>query len=77
MVTFPFLTSSHDFVKLEIWDLTGKKIRTVIDREFPAGLQKVQWDVTDDQGARVASGLYIYRFIGTGNVVQTGKLIIR
>lgn len=77
VVTFPFLTSSHDFVKLEIWDLTGKKIRTVIDREFPAGLQKVQWDVTDDQGARVASGLYIYRFIGTGNVVQTGKLIIR
>jgi 5'-nucleotidase / UDP-sugar diphosphatase len=48
-------------VTLVIYDLLGKKIRTLVNRRLPAGEHSIQWDGQNDRGQQVASGLYFYR----------------
>jgi hypothetical protein len=45
---------------LRVFDVLGRRIRTLWDAETGAGLQAVTWDGTDDRGRRVAPGLYLY-----------------
>ncbi len=49
-------------VQLQIYDLTGRVVRTLVDGTLPAGYHTVQWDGRNDQGRRVAQGVYFYRF---------------
>ena len=55
-------------VKLEIYNIVGQKIKTLVDKDQPIGLHQIQWDGTDDKGLKVSSGVYIYRLkAGTFN----------
>ncbi len=47
-------------VSLMIYDLRGKRVRTLADAKFEAGRHHVVWDGRDDRGAAVTSGVYIY-----------------
>ncbi len=62
-------------VKVEIFDLTGRKIRTLVNGVLPAGEHQVNWDGTDDLGRSVASGLYFYRLQNEEHL-QTRKMIL-
>ncbi len=44
-------------VRLEIYDLTGRKVATLVDQFQPRGQYSVEWN-----GADMASGVYFYRF---------------
>lgn len=59
-----------DDVKLNIFNVAGEKIKTLINAEMPAGFYKVSWDA--DQ---VSSGVYFYT-IETKNFLQTRKVIL-
>jgi hypothetical protein len=48
-------------VHLAIYDIAGRKLTTLINREMPAGVSNVGWSGTDDSGRRVASGIYFVR----------------
>lgn len=49
-------------LKLVIFDVTGRPIRTLVAQIMPAaGMHSVYWDGTDDLARPVASGLYFYR----------------
>ncbi|MBN1347813.1 hypothetical protein JXJ21_00230 [candidate division KSB1 bacterium] len=48
-------------VKLDILNLSGQRVRTLLNRCQSAGLHTMNWDATDEQGARVASGIYLCR----------------
>ncbi len=48
-------------VRLTIYDLLGREVRTLVDRDMPAGTFRVTWDGTGAEGSLVASGLYLYR----------------
>ncbi|MFQ5628122.1 MAG: FlgD immunoglobulin-like domain containing protein, partial [bacterium] len=62
-------------VTLQIFNSTGRLIKTVLDGHIPAGRKTISWDGTDASGAQVASGLYFYRVI-SGDVVRMRKLIL-
>ncbi|MFQ5708745.1 MAG: FlgD immunoglobulin-like domain containing protein [bacterium] len=62
-------------VVLEIFNLTGQKVRTLIDEEKPPGEFTVQWDGRNDFGAMSSSGLYVYR-MRAGSFVKTEKMIL-
>jgi len=51
-------------LKLEIFNLKGQKVKTLLDESLPAGNHKVIWNGADDAGRPVASGLYMYRLTG-------------
>ena len=62
-------------VKLEIYDITGALVRTVLDEAVRAGNKEVAWDGTNTSGARVASGMYLCR-MQAGDFVAMKKMIM-
>lgn len=48
-------------VQLAIYNLSGQQIRTLLDQRQLAGSYESTWDGADDNGLKVASGVYIYR----------------
>ena len=66
--------SEARLVNLEIYNLLGQKIRTLIDGQQPATSHTIRWDGRDETGAAVSSGVYLYtltagRFCGTRKMV--------
>jgi hypothetical protein len=49
-------------VRLEVFDLAGRKVRTLVDRRYEAGRHAVRWNGLDDAGAAVSSGVYLVRY---------------
>lgn len=62
-------------VELAIFNLLGQKVRTLVDEEQIAGFHSIRWDSRNDQGAPVASGVYLYR-IRTSEFAQTKKMLL-
>ncbi len=69
--TIPEKTS----VRLEIFNVLGQKIRTLVNEEKLPGYYKIQWNGQDDGGASVPSSLYVYR-IQAGSFAAVQKMII-
>ncbi|MFQ5708141.1 MAG: FlgD immunoglobulin-like domain containing protein [bacterium] len=62
-------------VKIEIFNLLGQRIRTLVDEEKPAGSYTVVWDERMENGEPAASGVYIYR-LKTGQFEKSRKLVL-
>jgi hypothetical protein len=62
-------------VVLQIYNLLGQNIRTLVNARQEAGYREVVWDGRNNVGNAVASGIYIYR-IEAGNFVQTRKMVL-
>lgn len=60
--------------KLEIYDMVGNVVRTLLDSELNAGLQSEMWDGLDENGNKVESGVYVYRL--TGNNTNVSRTMI-
>jgi methionine-rich copper-binding protein CopC len=65
-----FAIAAGEKVKLEIFNITGQKITTLLDRKLKAGEYEVEWNA-----GNVASGVYFYQF-SYGNLVQTKKMVL-
>jgi len=62
-------------VKIEIFDLLGQRVKTVINKEIEAGYHHLNWDGQDDFNNIVASGVYICRF-QANQFVSNRKMVI-
>jgi flagellar hook assembly protein FlgD len=58
-IEFTLARSGH--VNLSIYDLLGRKVRTLASQDLPSGHKSVLWDGKNDSGQDVASGIYFYR----------------
>lgn len=58
-----FLPEVGAVARLEVLDLTGRRVRLLLDHKMPGGSHTVVWDGRDDAGRSVASGIYLYRLI--------------
>lgn len=65
--------SSH--VTLQIINLQGQVVRTLVDGSRSARVHQVTWDGNNDQGQRIASGIYLYR-LQAGDISKTMRLIL-
>ena len=52
-------------------------VRALRDGESPAGEQRITWDGRDEQGARVAPGLYLARAEGNGRALVRRVCLLR
>ncbi|MFQ5640817.1 MAG: T9SS type A sorting domain-containing protein [bacterium] len=62
-------------VTLTIFDLKGRKVRTLVNEMQPAGSYLVNWNGVGVDGTPVASGVYLYR-LETGTTALTRRLVL-
>lgn len=62
-------------VSLDVYNILGRKIATIVDKEYPAGNHSSVWDGTTDDGRAVSSGVYFYR-LKTDNYVASKKMVL-
>ena len=63
-------------VTLEIFDVNGRRVRTLVDGEQQArGPHVIEWKADDDRGVRVSSGVYFCR-LQAGSSMSTAKLVL-
>jgi len=65
--------SGKTLVRLEIYNILGQRVKTLVNDVYTAGRYKVSWDGTNNVGGRVSTGVYIYR-MQAGDIVQSKKL---
>ena len=62
-------------VRIDIYNLLGQRVTTLVDEAKQAGYQKVQWDGRHLYGENVSSGMYFY-IIQAGPYRQVKKMIL-
>ncbi|MFQ6105084.1 MAG: carboxypeptidase regulatory-like domain-containing protein [Candidatus Glassbacteria bacterium] len=62
-------------VLLCVYNLRGKKVKTLVDSFKKPGSHLAQWDGKNDKGERLSSGVYFYR-LEAGDFVETRKLVL-
>jgi len=77
----PSTTISYDVldpgrVRIDIFDVSGRFVRTLVNEPRVAGTYRAAWDGTDDAGALVTSGVYFYRLSMDGVPVTTRKMTL-
>ena len=63
------------FVSIDIYDVMGRKIKSLVNSVQDAGYRSVYWDATNSLGQSVSAGMYIYTIIA-GDFVQTKKMVL-
>ena len=62
-------------VELNVYNLAGQQVATLVQGVRPAGTYALNWDGRDAAGRALASGAYLYR-LRAGTATQTCKLLI-
>jgi hypothetical protein len=73
--TIPFTLAGESDVILNIYGVSGRLVRTLLQERYPAGKQLARWDGRDNNGNMVASGFYFARLEADG-VVATQKMLV-
>jgi hypothetical protein len=65
--------TAYSQVRLRIYDLLGREVKTLIDQTMEAGTHTVHWQGTTNEGGDAASGVYFCRVIvrGTQGILYT------
>ena len=71
----PYQLAASSQVRLEVFNLLGQRIATLVDEARPAGFHTATWHATDRAGRAVAAGVYIYRMT-VGEERQTGRMVL-
>jgi len=71
------ISANHpsEHIRLEIFDLLGRKVRTLASGQYAPGTYSVPWNATDDAGLPVASGIYVYR-LSSPSTSFTKKMVL-
>jgi len=63
------------YVDLSIYNVIGKKVKTIVNQNETAGRKVTAWYGTDDAGNSLGAGMYFYRLTAGGKVF-TKKMIL-
>ena len=73
--TLSFSLHDTERVRLEIFDLNGRKVRSLADEFLQPGIHAIKWDLLSDTRTRVVNGIYFYK-LTTDKVALTGRIIV-
>ena len=65
----------NEHVSINIYDLTGKRVKSLVNTNQDAGYRSIYWNATNDLGQPVSAGMYIYT-IQAGEFRQTKKMVL-
>lgn len=70
-----FNVSRMGMVKLTVYDMNGRVVKTLVDGPRTAGEHTVTWDGRNEDGVPVAGGVYFYR-LATPGMSESNKIVI-
>jgi len=70
-----FALPVNSFVELDVFNVLGQKVATLVQGEMPAGYHTVTWNGANSDGSAVASGIYFYR-ISTEQFTTSKKMMM-
>ena len=73
--TISFSLPSDNHAILNIYDISGKLINTLIDKNMKTGYHNISWDGKDLYGEEVSTGAYVYT-LSTNDISLSGKMIL-
>lgn len=73
--TINYALKENTFVKLQVYNLLGQVVKTLVNENQAGGYKTTNWDGTNQSGIKVPSGVYIYR-IEADKFVQSRKMIL-
>ncbi len=68
-----FSIPARESILIDIFDISGRRVRNLANREFVAGRHSVVWDGLDDANRAASSGTYFYK-IKAGSEVKQGRM---
>jgi hypothetical protein len=73
--TIEFALPQRETVRLDVFDILGRQVSTLVNAEMSAGTWRVVWNGKDANGSPVATGMYIYR-IQAGSFSMVKKMLM-
>ncbi len=75
--TLSFSIPRTGAVRLEVFDVSGRRVRTLLDSEVEAGIHVAEWDGRSNRGHSVSSGIYFARLRWDGREAAERLVRIR
>ena len=72
-ISYAITGSGH--VRMEIFDILGRHVKTLVDEYLADASGQIAWDATDESGQTAASGLYFYR-LSVDDHSQTKRMVL-
>ena len=72
-----YSVAQNGHVELGVYDLSGRKIRTLVSEARVAGEHAVTWDGTDAAGNSVPSGMYFYKYVSGGESTSRKMTLVK
>ena len=66
---------NKSLVNITIYDVVGRKIKSLVNQEQISGSYSLQWDATNSVGESIPAGMYIYT-IQAGKYTSTKKMVL-
>ena len=73
--TLEYTLSEERSVTMDVYNVLGQRVETLVDARTSAGLHTVTWDGTNRYGDRVGSGVYFVR-MEAGSTTETQKVVL-
>jgi FlgD Ig-like domain/Fibronectin type III domain/FG-GAP repeat len=78
VVTIPvFLKEDQHRVEVTVYDMLGRRIKSIVKQNINAGIHNLDWDGKNEQGSVVESGIYLYQLIGDKGILSLPKRLIK
>jgi hypothetical protein len=73
--TISFVLAQSQKASLQIFDMNGRLIETLVDGQMQQGSHQLTWDAKDEKGNMVSAGVYFLK-MQAGNYAETRKLVV-
>ena len=75
ITTIPYMVEKEGHISLMIFNVLGQVVKTLVDENKVPDRYTVEWDGTNEQGLRVASGVYFFR-LQQGSFAKTRRMLL-
>ena len=72
----PYQLPAPTRVRLEVFNILGQRVATLVDGKHAAGFHTATWNATDASGRGVATGVYLYRLLAGGERLTRSMLLL-
>jgi aminopeptidase N len=77
MTEIKFSLPTQSTIEISVYDVAGRKVRSLHSGDYPAGVNSVRWDGTTDNGNSVSSGTYLVRLSGNGFADTRSVMLVK